>query len=279
MIDKERLLSDADCIVVASSLGLKMQRKGRHHAILCPEHPDRHFGNCIIDHNHYHCFACQADGNAISLVMNVLGCSYAEALYYIADVCGGVEMYTVEDRNGEREKPRPYLSAEARKYLGLQDRPVYAIVAETPNFTESLQYEEEGCKVEHIEEYAPNAKRKDRPVFDSYVVSRIVSRSPLSDLYHDNEDCYFALVRQRCEEKAEDINDFYQILLNEPSDSLKTSAAKLYLKEMEKLSDIFHSFCTGKDPEGLFKLKQKAKGVLDSVAWWSMGHDEDAVGF
>lgn len=281
MIDKEKLLNDADCIVVASSLGLKMQRRGRRQTILCPEHADRHFGNCIIDHDHYHCFACQATGNAIELVMNTLCCSYSEALSYVAEVCGGEEMYTIRSDDSDVEKPRPYLSADARKYLGLQDSPVYAIVGETGNFKESLQYQEEGYKVEYIEEYKPGAKPKDPPIFNSYVISKIVCRSPLAELYYDDENSYFNLVRQRCEEKAEDINEFYDVLLNDQESTIGTPAAKMYLQEMGKLSDIFHRFCTGKEPVGFFRLKQKAKAILDSMAWWSgVGqYEENAVGF
>ena len=273
MLNKEKLLADADCIVVATSLGLKMQRKGRNQMILCPEHPDRHFGSCIIDHRHYHCFACHATGNAIDLAMHVQDCTYAEAMSYVAEICGGEAQYTI-DESTIPEKPRPFISSDARAYLGLQDKPVYTLVGEASSFEESLQYQDEGFKVDHIEEW-PN--KKGPPIFEAYVVSKIACTSPLAELYYNDEDAYFALLKRKIEEKAEQLNDFYAVLFNEPN--IRVGAAQIYLREMEKLSDYARRFCVDV-PNGLFGIKYKAQAILDADTWLrNMGHNESAVEF
>lgn len=58
----------------------KVTRRGHIHWTLCPFHNDRHPSLAIWDEdNHYHCFACEAHGNAVHWLMRVEKLSFHEA--------------------------------------------------------------------------------------------------------------------------------------------------------------------------------------------------------
>lgn len=60
-----------------------VERCGRK--ILCPEHPDRHFGSCVLYKNRYHCFACKGSGDGIMLVKHHLGLTWHQAAQWIGE--------------------------------------------------------------------------------------------------------------------------------------------------------------------------------------------------
>src|SRR5262249_31679660 len=47
--------------------------------VLCPFHDD-HQPSCHIYHDHYHCYVCGANGDAVSWLMEVEGLTYSEAV-------------------------------------------------------------------------------------------------------------------------------------------------------------------------------------------------------
>lgn len=77
-------------IVEVISHYIKVERKGKNYAALCPFHDDKSLGNFSInqDKGIYKCFACGEGGNAITFVQKIEHCSFTEAVKKTADIIG-----------------------------------------------------------------------------------------------------------------------------------------------------------------------------------------------
>jgi hypothetical protein len=63
---------------------IDLKERGRIHWGLCPFHPDQHPSLAVYDASgddpaHYHCFACEAHGDALDWLMKIEGLSFPEA--------------------------------------------------------------------------------------------------------------------------------------------------------------------------------------------------------
>jgi DNA primase catalytic core len=67
--------------VVSTSVSLK--RSGSRYMGKCPFHADSS-PSFLVDDKHYHCFGCQAHGDAIAFEMNRTGCTFPEAIETLA---------------------------------------------------------------------------------------------------------------------------------------------------------------------------------------------------
>jgi len=93
--DLDALLARADLPEVAQRLGLELHRSGAGYVTLCPFHPDtkpslRMFPSNGTSHQHFHCFACNAHGDAIALVKQVRGDKFQDAVRWLAAAFGVV---------------------------------------------------------------------------------------------------------------------------------------------------------------------------------------------
>ena len=139
MIDRQLLLSKADILSVAEKLGVRIGKMtGKRVQILCPEHDDRHFGSCILDlpRQRYHCFACNASGNAIDLIM---ACNHwarddgqkaYEAMKILADL-SGLDLHACEKDIDISVVEMP--SKEELDLIGLSDSPAFCMDQEDPS--------------------------------------------------------------------------------------------------------------------------------------------------
>lgn len=87
--DLELVLSRADLPEVMRRLGIDIQRTGSGYVALCPFHADTKpslhmFAADGSAAQHYHCFACNAHGNAIALVKQVKGLDFKAAVEWLA---------------------------------------------------------------------------------------------------------------------------------------------------------------------------------------------------
>jgi DNA primase len=111
---------------VAERLGLQVVR----HKSLCPFHDDHHASlSFSVRRNSYRCFVCGASGGTIDLVMRHLNLGFREACQWLADEnCIILETYqpqtssithqtSFDASRYERYFERPWLSAEARRFL------------------------------------------------------------------------------------------------------------------------------------------------------------------
>lgn len=111
--------------VVAERLGLTLAR----HKALCPFHDDHH-ASLTFDQrrNAFRCFACEARGDVITLVMRLLGKTFTEACRWLAqENCIILEQRksaapvavqkTFDAQRYLRHSEHPWLSDEARRFL------------------------------------------------------------------------------------------------------------------------------------------------------------------
>ena len=123
---------------VAGRLGLSVAR----HKSLCPFHDDHHASLTYnTRRNTFRCFVCDAHGSTIDLVMNALHKSFPDACRWLAD---GTHVMLHDGRTATPAKPapakpfdatryapffeRPWLSAEARRFLFTERRLSPAVV-------------------------------------------------------------------------------------------------------------------------------------------------------
>lgn len=74
-------------VALADALGLaKIRRTGINHTACCPFHQDRTPSLTLYEETRtYHCFACEAHGDAFDLVRKMRSCDFAEAARWLAD--------------------------------------------------------------------------------------------------------------------------------------------------------------------------------------------------
>ncbi|NBX35709.1 MAG: DNA primase [Planctomycetes bacterium] len=92
--DRDRVLDATDLVaLVGESVALRL--KGREHVGLCPFHEDHRPSFSVVTHKvtqtghaFYHCFACQASGNAIDFMVKYHKMDFLEALRYLAQRAG-----------------------------------------------------------------------------------------------------------------------------------------------------------------------------------------------
>lgn len=88
MISKEEIerLESLPIEQVAAALGMKIVRGGR---TLCPFHSDTRESLYLSRKtNRYHCFVCQSGGTNINLTMHVLGLTFRDACFWLAQTFG-----------------------------------------------------------------------------------------------------------------------------------------------------------------------------------------------
>ncbi|MBR4243059.1 MAG: hypothetical protein IKR98_04075, partial [Bacteroidaceae bacterium] len=110
--DIEKLRS-LPCEGVAQRLGLTVKR----HKALCPFHDD-HTPSLTFKKNKFRCWSCGASGDAISLVMKVLGKDFREACRWLAD-----ENNIILDEWKCTPEPTPLCTFDATRYERFFERP------------------------------------------------------------------------------------------------------------------------------------------------------------
>ena len=116
--NRREVLNAADSETVANALGIPVKQNGRLKQILCPGHltyfgkPDMQYGNCVLTEKGYHCFACNRTVNMFDMVMEVKGCSFHDAIEFVAGL-SGKEFHNVQ------EYRKPIFSKEELELIGI----------------------------------------------------------------------------------------------------------------------------------------------------------------
>ena len=94
---------------------VKLTRKGREHAGLCPFHNEKTPSFTISEEkNFYHCFGCGAHGDVIGYVMRTENLSFPEAIERLADEAGiQVPVSSPAERETARRQATLYQVMEA----------------------------------------------------------------------------------------------------------------------------------------------------------------------
>lgn len=198
--DKKELLNKVSCIDAADALGLAIKMKSGTVYIECPYHEnvlgkkDRHIGNCKIsrDGKRCHCFACNGDGNAISMVMAAANLSFSDATDWLAERKApeliSKDWYCQSDTS---HKKCPYSKNDFKK-IGLHEGGdilvpvnISASKYEAKKTVNDMKYSI--VYPEQIGNRCPTEK-------ENFVIQCKRERVSLADLYITDIDAFFALV-------------------------------------------------------------------------------------
>lgn len=105
MLDKFNIqrIVDAASVVDVISDYIQLKKCGSEYQCLCPFHSDRHMGSFKVSPriNRYHCFSCEADGDAVDFLRSYAGMSFPDAIKYLG------AKYGIMVEGAEQFHPKP----------------------------------------------------------------------------------------------------------------------------------------------------------------------------
>jgi hypothetical protein len=120
--DIERIKRDADCRIVAASIGMKVN--GQFCECVSGIHSETQINHCSLTKEYYHCFSCGDAGDVVTMVRkyyeNILASpiSIAESCKIIGDVLGGHEYYRREEEDSRKQVEEPPFLRTELELLG-----------------------------------------------------------------------------------------------------------------------------------------------------------------
>ena len=201
----EALLNDADIFEYVKSAGIQYIQKGSNISIKCPNHykelgkEDSNIGNCVLmkDRKHYHCYACNSNGNVLSLIMHANDCSFPEACANLADFLGNPDLYVEGGKHLSIEELFPFTNEELNT-LGLLK------MGKTKTVVQS-------SKIKHSSRLYEVRADFDENLETIYTDMR-VENFELKTLLKSNPKAFYKMVFLKAEAKAKDI---YNMLKND----------------------------------------------------------------
>lgn len=104
--DRTELIDAVTPLQTVEYLGIETQRRGKNLSILCPapEHNDRHFGSCMIEHQGKtcKCYACGRRFTSLNILMLAGGYNLYDALCILADISGMSDKYEASKRENQK---------------------------------------------------------------------------------------------------------------------------------------------------------------------------------
>ncbi|MEW6080845.1 MAG: CHC2 zinc finger domain-containing protein [Bacillota bacterium] len=99
----------------APTLGLR--RRGSRWSGVCPFHPEQAPSFVVFEDKRFHCFGCQAHGDAVDFVSTLLGISSLEAAKRI-----GVDFGLLRSSGRTRHRPNPAVLEEQQLARAFKDK-------------------------------------------------------------------------------------------------------------------------------------------------------------
>lgn len=189
------LLEQVNCSDLAEYLGIEQVKKGKRIYIRCPEHvkntgkEERKIDNCILSENGYHCFSCQAHGNAISLVRNFLEVDFKTACKEISKFMGCEDFFQGCNMEGDY---MPFSSKELR-LLDLKS----AVYVEEPKEWTNYKMAEDDIPYEYKRLNYSHVLENGEPEYLYGEEERIM----LNQLYKEEPEVFFWFLKGKLEEK------------------------------------------------------------------------------
>ncbi|RZA18629.1 MAG: DNA primase, partial [Proteobacteria bacterium] len=193
---KKRIMNRVDLPALIGEQ-VELRLRGGHHTGLCPFHEERSPSFCVY-HDHYFCFGCRAQGDAIKYVRETQGLTYIETLKYLAEKYG-VDAPELEkpnfDKSAQLAEAALYkVCAEAAQYFREQlARPMNAKAREyvesrgfTPEFAEEYGF---GLAATDTNALVNHLLKKGRAIQDMITASLALSSK------HDNRAYDFFINR------------------------------------------------------------------------------------
>lgn len=189
-IDKRDVLNAVDIHSVIDLLGIKTVRRGRELAIRCPSHvkmlgkPDQNIGNCVIKGDRYHCYACGASGDVISLFADATNCSFKEAVEKLGKIYGVADVSI--DPNCQIDH---VLSTRDLEIIGLHPKTFYEM-----DTSERLIYNSTRERV------SPSDRENCYRCNSEFIFFKKKPRISLLDLYERDRKLYYAIISSKATE-------------------------------------------------------------------------------
>lgn len=199
MYNTDLLIQTADPRTVAETIGLTIVQKGSNIYSECPSHEkrlgkrDSNVSNCVLTPHGYHCFSCGAKGDVIQMVMDYCNISFVKAAELVSGITGG--NYTLGE---EVSKKQPF-SAEELALIGLTS-------ISNPDG-------DAGKEILGVSRFRP----KDRNFFrrgDEYVIYATQKRITLAQLYAEDEELYYTLIKKNAELTLQKYNELLNAFIN-----------------------------------------------------------------
>lgn len=220
MLNKQQIKDDADMLIVAESLGINLVRKGTNYQCLCPFHADRNIGSCYINSRRLHCYSCGAQADVFKLVQQVNDCDFKAAVKYVADLCGGEEIYTMTDT--EELDIAGFIPRPVQERIGIENTPVLVIEEATGDAEYAAAKRNEGKEIDI------------NPQSGFYLIMSVADANPLYTLFKDNPEAYRDLVDQKCQSKISSLEAILQYERYSP----KTESDNEWIAACRKLQTI-----------------------------------------
>ena len=145
MIDKktiDRVKDSADIVkTISEYYQIPLKKKGNKYWCCCPFHGERTASFSVSDvRNQYYCFGCKESGDSISFVQKMEGCSYPEAIEFLANKLG-ITVYHTGREQSEEEKRKDARKTELQTAIGaVQDFFVKCLDADTAEAKKARDY-------------------------------------------------------------------------------------------------------------------------------------------
>ena len=207
MYDLDLLLEHADSEAVAEAIGLRTERKGKNIYCACPSHKkvlgreDTNISNCVLTPHGYCCFACGAKGTVFQMVMDYCNVSFSQAVSVVAKVTGG----DFKVRGGQVVKKQP-LSPEDLALIGIT--------------TTANPEGDAGREIIGVSQYRPQNEVFFRRG-DEYVLYSSVKRITLNQLFEEDEEMYYELMKRNAEIALNKYRELYDAFNNRGSETFK----------------------------------------------------------
>lgn len=244
MYDIELLIHTVTPQAVAEAIGLSVVRKGSHTYCECPSHEkrlgkrDSNVSNCVLTPHGYHCFSCGAKGDVIQMVMDYCNMSFVKAAELISSITGG--NYTLGTENAKKQ---PF-SAEELALIGLTS-------ISNPDG-------DAGKEILGVSRFRP----KDRNFFrrgDEYVIYATQRKITLTQLYAEDEEMYYTLIKKNAELALQKYNELLNAFVNRGGETFEkiynslTIDGKVNGALLTAVRNVF------------FKNAQKTKKILEKA--------------
>jgi DNA primase len=140
---------------------VQLKKSGRNYIGLCPFHSEKTPSFSVsIEKQFYHCFGCNAGGNAISFLMDLEGHSFPQAVQALGDKAG-IQL-NIEHQSPEQNQERHQEKELVMKAHHLAAQLFHHVLMERSEGAEAREYlEKRGFQIETIKEFqlgfAPNS--------------------------------------------------------------------------------------------------------------------------
>lgn len=266
--DSNRIIEDARPIDVARALGIETKNMGRNTFILCPGHlqrkgrPDRHFGNARLTPHGYVCESCGKTVSVIGMTMEVLNCSYPEALEFVAELNGGKEQYLSPESAPDNIRKfcmkdgNPDLSLEKIRPLGYEQLKQIGLNPEYPSNLVFNGFRYPISFFDYVPEFIGSNRGayayldKDNDWKYNWIECDESKEKEMSlgALYRENYEAYLCMIVRKCLEKVDEINFLLDIFSDDNNGNEFVSNLNYTLmknkRDINKIIDNFMSAMT-----------------------------------